>query len=256
MGVLQLLDEAENRFGTNDERLAESLDALAAIAIENARLYRQTQQDAETKTLLLKEVNHRVKNNLIAITGMLYIKQRYAAKSPEQSTDTAILDKLACRIKGLSTVYQMLSDYNWIPMPLSVLARQLIDAALQMLPPDRQVSVDIVTDASVVMSPEEAHHIAIVIIELVTNVIKHVAIAKKTTQITVRITPEPLSKTVLLEFRDNCPGFQEAVLNSEDRKVVMYLIENSVRHSLRWEITFQNDNGAVVRIQFGVSLRQ
>ncbi len=255
-GVLQLLDEAENRFGANDERLAESLAALAAIAIENARLYRQTQQDAETKTLLLKEVNHRVKNNLIAITGMLYIEQRYAAKSPEQSTDTAILDKLACRIKGLSTVYQMLSDYNWIPMPLSVLARKLIDAALQVLPSDRQVSVDIVTDTAEVMSPEEAHHIAIVINELVTNVIKHVAIAKKTSQITVRITPDPLSKTVLLEFRDNGPGFPEAVLNSEDRKVGMYLIENTVRHSLRGEITFQNDNGAVVRIQFGVSLRQ
>ncbi|MDM8544519.1 GAF domain-containing protein [Desulfococcaceae bacterium HSG9] len=248
-GVLQLLDEAENRFGTNDEHLAESLAAMAAIAIENANLYRQTQQDAETKTILLQEVNHRVKNNLIAITGMLYIEQRFAAKSPER-TDAAILDNLACRIKGLSVVYQMLSDYNWIPLPLSVLARQLIDEALHELPPERQVSVDIVTDTSVVMSPEEAHHIAIVINELVANVIKHVAIAKRTSQLTVHIKPEPLSKAVLLEFRDNGPGFPEAVLNSEIRNVGLYLVENTVRHSLRGEITLCNNNGAVVKIRF------
>jgi len=255
-GVLQLLDEAENRFGANDERLAESLATLAAIAIENARLYRQTQLDAETKTVLLEEINHRVKNNLIAITGMLYIEQRHAAKSPERHTDTALLNDMINRIKGLSIVHNLLSASEWSSQPLSELAQRLIASALQVLPSDRPVSVDILADAPVVVSPSEAHQLAIVINELATNVVKHVVPKKETVKITVRITPEPLAKTVLFEFRDNGPGFPEAVLNSEGHNVGMYLIKNTVRHSLRGEITFQNDNGAVVRMKFAVKIRQ
>lgn len=67
VGALHLGDKTENRFDSDDIHLAESLATLAAIAIDNARLYRQTREDAKTKDLLLREVNHRVKNNLAAI---------------------------------------------------------------------------------------------------------------------------------------------------------------------------------------------
>ncbi len=249
-GALQLLDETENRFDKNDERLAESLAALAAIAIKNARLHRQSQKDAETKTVLLQEVNHRVKNNLAAITGMLFIEQRHAATSPQRRTDAAILNDIVNRIKGLSIVHDMLSGSDWSPQPLSKLTQQLINSALQVMPSDRQMSVDILADAPVVVLPKEAHHLALVINELSTNVVKYVIPVKETAKITVRINSDPDKKTVLFEFRDNGPGFPETVLNSGSRNVGMYLLENTVRHSLRGEITFDNDNGAVVTIQF------
>jgi PAS domain S-box-containing protein len=69
IGVLQVMDTQVDRFQPTDLRLAESLATTAAIAIENARLYEQTRQDAETKSVLLDEINHRVKNNLSAIIG-------------------------------------------------------------------------------------------------------------------------------------------------------------------------------------------
>ncbi len=61
---------------------------------------------------------------------------------------------------------------------------------------------------------------------------------------------EPDGETILFEFRDDGPGFSAAMLHSESHNVGMYLIENTIRHSLHGEITFHNDNGAVVAIQF------
>ncbi len=249
-GVLQLVDEAENRFSPDDMRLAESLATLAAIAIENARLYTQTQQYAKTKTLLLQEVNHRVKNNLTAIVGMLYIEQRHVQQAGDRRSYATIMDDLVNRIKGLLTVHQMLSASDWSSLTLSELARQVINSALQVLSPDKQVLVDVLAAVPVVVTPKTAHHLAIVINELATNVIKYVVSTKETAQITVRITPEPDGETLRIEFRDDGPGFPAEVLRSEGRNVGLYLIENTVRHSLRGEITLRNDNGAVVTIRF------
>ncbi len=249
-GVLLLVDEAQNRFSPDDTRLAESLASLAAIAIENARLYKQTQQDAETKTLLLQEVNHRVKNNLAAIIGMLYIERRHAKQSGKQRSYAVIMDALISRIMGLSMVHQLLSASNWSTLSLSKLAQQVIDSALQSLPPDRRVLVDVTTAGVSMVTPREAHNLAIVINELATNVVKYAATTKETTQITLRIALEPDGETILFEFRDDGPGFPAAVLRSEGRNVGMYIIENTIRHSLRGEITLHNDNGAVVTIRF------
>jgi two-component sensor histidine kinase len=160
------------------------------------------------------------------------------------------MDDLINRIKGMSTVHQLLSNSNWSPLPLSELARQLICTALQTLPPDRRVMVNISDPGSVVVTPKEAQNLAIVINELATNVVKYATPAKKITQITVRISKKFSKETILIEFRDGGPGFPASVLRSEYRNVGIYLIENIVRHTLRGKITLHNNKGAVVIIEF------
>ncbi len=250
LGVLQLLDKAEDRFTANDVRLAESLGTLAAIAIENARLYRQIRQDATAKTLLLDEVNHRVKNNLAAIMGILYIEQRHARQSPQQRTHAVVMADLLSRIKGLSTVHKLLSASSWSPLPLSRLAGQVIESALQALPPDKQVLVTIDVGTPVTVMPKEAHNLAIIINELTTNVIKYAAPTKEISHITVRIDLDREEERIRFEFQDDGPGFPETILRLDGRHVGMYLIENTVRHTLRGEIIFHNNDGAMVTIEF------
>lgn len=250
-GVLQLVDKAENVFSSSDiVHLVEPLSALASIAIENARLYRQTRKDARTKALLLKEVNHRVKNNLTAITGMLYIEQRYAQEPTTECRDRAMLNDLTNRIKGLSTVHQLLSDSNWAPLSLKNLIVQVIGSALQALPHDRQVEIDVSSADQVTVTSKDAHNLAIVINELTTNVIKYATATGASTHISVSIAKKRNSEAIKLVFQDDGPGFSSSVLQSENRRVGMYLMENTVCHSLRGKIALYNENGAVVSIQF------
>ncbi len=250
IGAMHLGDKTENRFDSDDIHLAESLAAMAAIAIDNARLFRQTREDAKTKDLLLREVNHRVKNNLAAITGMLYIEHRYAQEPLSKSGHGALLNDLTNRIQALSTVHQLFSDSSWAPLSLRDLVLQVSSSALQVFPQDRQVLVEVNSTDYVTVTPRDAHNLAIVINELATNVIKYAAPERNITHVKVNICKEENSRYIKFVFRDDGPGFPEVVLRGEDHRVGMYLMENTVCHSLRGKIEFCNDRGAVVSIQF------
>ncbi|MFC1976434.1 PAS domain S-box protein, partial [Chloroflexota bacterium] len=258
IGVIQVVDEVVSRFTPADLQLVESLAATTAIAIENARLYesaqvlhKQTQQDAETKAMLLREVNHRVKNNLAAIAGILYIEKRHAEQSSDWRAYQTLIDDLINRIEGLATVHRLLSASEWSPLPLSELVEQVIHSALQTLPPDKHVLTD-VSASSIQVTPKQANNLAMVINELTTNIVKYALPERETIRITIHITLE--DETILFEFRDDGPGFPVEVLDLEHWNVGMYLVQNIVCGDLRGEITLFNDNGAVITIRFPASV--
>jgi len=70
------------------------------LAEENARLLGQSRKDAETKAILLHEVNHRVKNNLAAIIGLLQLELRYL-RGEEQTPYRLLVQDLTGRIQSL-----------------------------------------------------------------------------------------------------------------------------------------------------------
>ncbi len=246
IGVLQAVDAKVNRFSAADVKVLESLAATVAIAIENARLYEQARQDAEAKAMLLQEVNHRVKNNLAAIIGLIYA-ERYHARVDDQATYQAIIQDLVGRVQGLATVHTLLSATNWAPLPINELVGRVIHASLQTIPTDKRVSVD-VSPSSVEITPKQANNLALIINELVTNSVKYALSEPNTGQITVRITQEDAS--VCLEFRDNGPGYPKEVLYLQHHNVGMYLVQTLVRQDLEGELTLRNDQGAVTHIRF------
>jgi PAS domain S-box-containing protein len=247
IGTLQVVDTAVGRFDAADLALIESLAATAAVSIENARLYEQTRQDAETRATLLHEVNHRVKNNLSAIIGLIYAEQRHAGIE-NQAAYQSILTDLSHRVQGLAKVHALLSETGWAPLPLDELVGQIIWVALQMLPRHKHISVD-VTPSPVQVTPERANDLALVINELATNTATHALAEQDEGHITVRIAQEA-HQTILLEFRDDGPGYPQKVLTSESHNVGLYLIQSLVSHNLCGKLTLRNDEGAVTTIRF------
>jgi two-component sensor histidine kinase len=246
IGVLEVVDTTADRFNQTDLTLVESLAATATIAIENARLYEQTRGDAKISAVLLEEVNHRVKNNLAAIIGLLHLEQRHLEEE-SQTIDQTIMQDLINRIHGLATAHRLLSTANWSPILLSELTTKVIHSALQALPLDKYVSVE-VSPSSIQIVPKLANTLALVITELTTNTVKYAWPKAKTGHIAVRLDAK--DDYVLLEFRDDGPGFPEEVLRLERHSVGWELIQTLVRHGLRGEITLHNDQGAVTTIRF------
>ncbi len=245
IGVLQAVDTRIARFSATDVRLLESLAATAAIAIENARLYDQVKQDAETKSLLLHEINHRVKNNLTAIIGLLYVEQRYA-KAQDRPAWQSIVQDLSERIQGLAVVHSLLTASEWAPLSLSELALQIIHAALQMLPSSQRVLVD-VSPSPARVAAKQANSLALVLHELTTNTAKYAVSQDRTAHIGVRIVSDG---DTLIEFRDDGPGFPDDVLRLDRHNVGLYLVKLLVRDDLRGDYTLHNDGGAVITIRF------
>jgi PAS domain S-box-containing protein len=237
-------------FRTNDiaqqtieitQQVADSL----AVAMRQAQLYEQIQQDAQVKTALLREVNHRVSNNLTSLVGILSVEARYAR---EEKND-AVLDvvtRLKGRVEGLATAHQMLSKSQWQPVPLHELAVKVLEGALNVLPPDRTMRFD-VTPTPLMVAPRQASNLALIFNELATNTIKYGLTEREEGHIEVQITRN--DRWIALTYQDDGPGYAPEVLDGAAHNVGLYLMRQLTR-SLRGELHVCNDDGAVTHVRF------
>jgi two-component sensor histidine kinase len=250
LGLLRLDSDLPGRFSDADAERLQPLANAAAIALENARLYDQARRDAETKATLLREVNHRVLNNLSALIGLLDVEARQA-EAEGRITPRPLIQNLISRVNGLAAVHSLLSAAEWQPLDLSDLAGRVIHASQQMLPRDKQVVIDVVP-SPVRVTPDQVQSLALIINELAINTIKHALAGRDRAHITVRFTRQ--DDTIALEFRDDGPGYPPEVLAFKRHRVGVYLLQNLVRSNLRGELALYNDDGAVTAIRFPASV--
>ncbi|MEI6520554.1 MAG: histidine kinase dimerization/phosphoacceptor domain -containing protein, partial [bacterium] len=92
---------------------------------ELERLNEKIRQEAQSKTELLKEVNHRVKNNLVAILGLLAVEQHYVSNNDKQQVRD-VVETISQRINSMLETHKMLSETQWSPINLSELAERII----------------------------------------------------------------------------------------------------------------------------------
>jgi two-component sensor histidine kinase len=222
-----------------------------AIALYQARLFETARRDAEARATLLHEMNHRVKNNLSAILGLLYTEQRVAR--PESQADyRSLLRDLINRVRGLATVHSLLSDAEWGPVLLSELVTHIAHSVLSLMLPHQMVGVA-VTPSLVRVSPRQANSMALIINELVTNSAKYALPGQARPILTIRIALT--GETVSLEFRDNGSGYPEDVLALVRQGVGLYLIQRLTEGDLHGAMTLHNDHGAVTLIEFKAEMR-
>ena len=206
-----------------------------AIALYQARLFETARRDAEARATLLHEMNHRVKNNLSAILGLLYTEQRVAR--PESQADyRSLLRDLINRVRGLATVHSLLSDAEWGPVLLSELVTHISHSVLSLMLPHQMVGVA-VTPSLVRVSPRQANSMALIINELVTNSAKYALPGQARPILNIRIALT--GETVSLEFRDNGSGYPEDVLALVRQGVGLYLIQRLTEGDLHGAMTLQ-----------------
>jgi len=252
IGSLNLGSDRAAAFSADHIEVANEIAVLIAIAMRHARLHEQTIQDAETKAVLLKEVNHRVKNNLSAIIGLLY------AESNRLGNDDSAIQRgrtkdLINRIRGLATVHDMLSAAEWKPLRLSELVEQVIRTVLKTTPEGKIIVAQVEPSSALVM-PDQAHNLALIVNELTTNTVKYALADRDSIRISVRITTQ--NHTVRLEFRDNGPGFPESMLREDGRgyRIGFDIIRNIVQRVMHGSIALSNDDGAVAVMEFETQL--
>jgi two-component sensor histidine kinase/HAMP domain-containing protein len=215
---------------------------------ERKRMYEKAQQDAETKSTLLQEVNHRVKNNLSAIIGMLYAERRHTSAKENALYQAAIQD-LISRMQGLATAHSLLTASEWKPLRLNELAKSIVYSVLHTLPHDKRVATK-VAPSLLRVPPAQANSLAMVMNEMSTNTVKYALQHKDTGNISVDISMDEHKNMVLLEFRDDGPGYPEDVLQLKRYNTGMYLIQTIVSRDLHGTISLSNDFGAVTTIRF------
>jgi PAS domain S-box-containing protein len=246
IGVLQVLDTEVDRFNSIDQALQELLAAMASLAIENAWLHEQSRQDANTKDILLNEVNYRITTTLAAIISLLSNVRRHSGLK-KYSISHSLMTDMICRVKGLKAVHNLLSEFEWNPVPLSKLSDQVIRSSLEALSTDKNISIE-VSSSPIRISPEQANNLGLVINELVTNTARHALADRDTGRILIHIAR--VGDIIQFEFRDDGPGYPDDVLDFDRHNLGIYLIQKLVEKELEGKLILDNDSGAVAIIRF------
>ena len=177
--------------------LARTLDEMAGAIVHRDHTLRD---NLAQKDALMREIHHRVKNNLQIITSLLNLQQRALT---DESAKAALSDTRQ-RITALALIYRQLyqgADLREVEVRpfLEELMAQLLNGAG---PRTHPVRTEIASD-EMALDPDKIAPFALFLVEAVTNALKH-AFPDRTGTIAVRFTVRGLEAR--LEIADDGVG--------------------------------------------------
>jgi two-component sensor histidine kinase len=180
--------------------LASTLDTLAETIMARDKALTDSLSE---KDALMREIHHRVKNNLQIISSLLSMQQRALTDGPAR----AAVGDTRQRIAALALIYRTLyqSDdlrYADARIFLTDLVSQLVASATGQGP----VITSSVEADSLVVDPDKLAPLALWLVEAVTNAQKH-AFAGRGGDLKVRF--QVRGDTSVLEVEDDGPGVDE-----------------------------------------------
>ena len=169
-------------FSDEAEELVNGLAGQAAVAVDNARLYQAAQREiAERRksearqSLLINELNHRVKNTLATVQSIVAQTSRSGRSSQE------VRHAIEGRLLALSAAHNLLTQHNWEGADLRLVAERALEAFAT--PGEGQVTV---SGPSVILEPEQALGVSMALHELATNAAKYGALSTAAGRVQVR----------------------------------------------------------------------
>lgn len=201
-------------------------------------------QSLKEKEILLAEIQHRVKNNLAVITGLLNLQME---KAPCESSRNLMIDSRN-RVMSIAMVHERLyrkDDLSKINFKnyLSELTAEVVKSF-----PVKTHQVEIEEDLEKVeVEVTKAVPVGLILNEAITNSLKH-AFNEVTHQPVIRIQMKVIFDKIQISLSDNGIGFPP-LKSFRDTSLGMSLIE-SLADQIDANVSFRNENGAYLNLVF------
>jgi len=198
-GVLEVDSRSEGEFSEHDISFLQGAANILGMAIEQQQYQRKLQVALDRHQVLLKEVNHRVKNSLQVVSSMLLL-QANAAGDPAL---TERLTEASNRVNAVGRAYDHLAynaDYENID--LVAYLRDVIDDARAAVVP---FTIHFEASEEIQFAADRAILVGLVINELVSNAAKYAYPSLSDGSIWVRVSLAD-QNAVFISVRDEGVG--------------------------------------------------
>ena len=227
-------------------RVAESKNRIAFIQGKTIR--EQNLIIEREKEVLLREVHHRVKNNLQIIVSMINLQ--LSKKEQPDTDDGQDLKDIQSRVQSMSLVHQRMQNTSgFSKISLKDYTRELINNIIYIRN-TRAPEFDLNIDEATTVDIETAIPLGLIINEMVSNFLKHTTTKESEARFTIQVSiagnnPDQI---VGIMYRDNGPGFPDDVTLENIPTLGLELID-SLTTQINATFKFYNDNGAVYDIK-------
>jgi two-component sensor histidine kinase len=220
-----------------------SLVILMISNSEKSRSKELIEKKNKENELLLKELHHRVKNNLQIIYSLINLqKRRIDSPALHQS-----LSMVQNRIKTMSLVHQNLHENeNFKEVNLEAYIKTIADyLKLLYLNEDKEINIQFTVESSIQIIMDRAITIGLLINEIVSNSMKYAFKGRAEGLITIDV--QKLHNGYQMSISDNGIGFSNELANS--KSLGLYLIENLVKQ-LQGRYDLESHHGTTYIIYF------
>lgn len=192
----------------------------------------------EEKDILLKELNHRVKNNMQTIISLIRLQN----DEIDDATINNLLTTIQNRISAMSHLHELLYQKDAVKF---INANEYFEKIIFEVEQSFDENVRIDYKINTTINSESAIYCGLIINELVTNSFKHAFKNKEEGLISIIFYSQ--NKDYYLFYSDNGEGY-----NQENKKesLGLVLIETLAKKQLRASLDITSNNGLKVEIKW------
>lgn len=189
---------------------------------------RELENALEAKTMLLHEVDHRVKNNLQMVSSLIMLQSR----TIEDERIRKSLRSMQERIEALSTVHRRL--YQSDDVSRFDVSEFVGELATDLVKATGRDDITVETDVEPIEIPaQKAAPVALLVNELITNALKHAFPSERPGTISVRIAR--LDGHFEIDVSDDGVGMPEKTSNDAFGTRIVQSLAKQLRATLTWK---------------------
>ncbi len=229
---------------THEDGTVTAILAVSHDITERKSMQTQIEASLHEKEYLLKEIHHRVKNNLQVISSLLSMQSRKATDPKEKET----LTESQNRVKSIALVHEGLYQSKSLDkIDYGEYLRKLVTHLFESFSIDPARIKRTISAKDVYVNIDQAVPCSLILNEMLTNSFKYAFPEGRSGEITILFTLEGTNYT--LDYRDNGVGIPEGTRLERSGSLGMQLITGLTRQ-LDGNITIDTTSGVHYTIIF------
>lgn len=229
-------------FGSRSPR---STPRGALIMVHDETEEREKALELHVKSTMIKEVHHRVKNNLQTVASILRMQSRRSADSEVQTQ----LSEAVNRILAVAVIHEFLSHDDDQAINIRDVCQRIVTQTQRAaLAPDKQIALRV--QGPVIHLPsQQATACALVINELLLNCLEHAFTGREQGNVLLQLTDQ--GDQVIIEVLDDGIGLAEPADGGAPSSLGLTIVRTLVESDLKGQFTMARaDPGTRVVIRF------
>lgn len=217
---------------------------IRSVFLEEKRAEADISRQLREKETLLKEVHHRIKNNISSVSSLLSLQ----AKELSNPEAVEALKEAQARVDSMAVLYQklLIGDQYQVLSTRSYLSG-LVDSVLALYPEQGDVEVDQRIE-DFPMDTKKLFSLGIILNELLTNIMKYAFAGNEEKPNRVLLSLNRSAGSVRLVVQDNGRGFPEP--GAKAPRGLGQLLVSMLCEQLEGKCAEENAGGAKVTVEF------
>mgnify|MGYP005988551429 CR=1 FL=1 len=231
--------------GTTFDNMLDTIEKdIEVLDNKVAKRTNELQTSLDEKEILLREIHHRVKNNLAMTIELIKIQK---IKIKDSTTKIALGD-IQERIHVMELLHRKLYESkNLSSINITKYVNELVYDISMSYMENKNIKINVNIDKSYLMDIEYALPCGLIINECLTNSLKY-AFKEDKGEVNILLIKE--NEYFILKINDNGKGIEKSINIKTSKTLGLRLISSIVRGQLLGTIEYENNNGASFIIKF------